>query len=69
MKSRGVSTGIHYPIALPNLTAYKHLDNADQDFTEATRTSQEILSLPMFPEMTDDQIEYVADAIREYFGA
>ena len=66
LKSRGISTGIHYPIALPRLTAYKHLDNPEQDFIEATGASQEILSLPMFPELKESEIEYIAKCINEF---
>ena len=51
MKSKGISTGIHYPIALPNLKAYLYLNHNGNDFPEATKASQEILSLPMFPEL------------------
>lgn len=66
LKSRGISTGIHYPIALPNLTAYQHLGHVEQDFQEASRASREILSLPMFPELTSDQIKYVCNSIKTF---
>ena len=62
----GINTGIHYPIALPYLNAYKHLGHTANDFPESLRASGEILSLPMFPELTKDQIEYVAEKIREF---
>ena len=68
LKSRGIGTGIHYPIALPNLKAYRYLGHSGYDFPEATRASQEILSLPMFPELTEEQVVYVRDAIREFHG-
>ncbi len=64
LKMQGINTGIHYPIALPFLNAYKHLGHGPNDFPEALRASGEILSLPMFAELTPEQIEYVADAIR-----
>jgi dTDP-4-amino-4,6-dideoxygalactose transaminase len=66
MKSKGISTGIHYPIALPNLKAYAYLGHREDDFPEATKVSQEILSLPMFAEMDESEIKYVCDAIREF---
>jgi dTDP-4-amino-4,6-dideoxygalactose transaminase len=59
----GISTGIHYPIALPYLNAYRYLGHTANDFPEALRASQEILSLPMFPELTKDQIAQVAEAV------
>lgn len=57
----GISTGIHYPIALPNLAAYKYLGFHPGDFPVAMKFSGEILSLPMFPELTQDQIHYVCE--------
>jgi dTDP-4-amino-4,6-dideoxygalactose transaminase len=63
LASNGVNTGIHYPIALPYLNAYKYLGHTADDFPEALRASGEILSLPMFPELTGDQVRHVADAV------
>jgi dTDP-4-amino-4,6-dideoxygalactose transaminase len=68
LKSRGVSTGIHYPIALPYLNAYRHMGHGEQDFRESLKASREILSLPMFPELTAGQVDYVVDAIRDFWG-
>jgi dTDP-4-amino-4,6-dideoxygalactose transaminase len=67
LRSCGIGTGIHYPIALPNLKAYEHLACKKDDFPEATRASEEILSLPMFPELNEDQIIHVRNAICEFF--
>ncbi|RPH48549.1 MAG: DegT/DnrJ/EryC1/StrS family aminotransferase [Desulfobacteraceae bacterium] len=66
LNSKGVSTGIHYPIALPNLLAYKYLGHSEKDFPEATKASQEIVSLPMFPELTESQIKYIAEQIKTF---
>jgi dTDP-4-amino-4,6-dideoxygalactose transaminase len=65
LQSRGVSTGIHYPIALPNLLAYAYLGHTEKDFPEATKASQEIVSLPMFPELSETQIQYVTESIKK----
>jgi len=67
LQSKGVSSGIHYPIALPNLKAYEYLHYTSHDFPEATIASQEIVSLPMFPELREDQIQYVAESIKLFF--
>ena len=64
LKSRGIETGIHYPIALPNLMAYRYLGHTPEDFPIATKYSKEIISLPMFPELTEDQLQYVCDQIK-----
>ncbi len=66
LKAHGIATGIHYPIALPQLTAYAYLKLRPQDFPEAIKVSNEILSLPMFPELTKEQIEYIAEKIFAY---
>jgi dTDP-4-amino-4,6-dideoxygalactose transaminase len=66
LKTKGISTGIHYPIALPNLRAYAYLSHKESDFPESTKASQEIVSLPMFPELGEAEIKYVADAVKEF---
>ena len=66
LKSKGIATGIHYPIALPNLKAYSYLTISRNDIPEATRASEEILSLPMYPELTEVQIRFIAQEIRNF---
>jgi len=66
LQSKGISTGIHYPIALPNLKAYQYLNHAGSDFPEATRASGEIVSLPMYPELEEQEIYMVAQAIKDF---
>jgi len=63
LKDHGINTGIHYPIALPYLNAYRYLGHNERDFPEALRASADILSLPMFPELTEEQVGYVAEII------
>jgi dTDP-4-amino-4,6-dideoxygalactose transaminase len=65
LSNHGIQT---YPIALPNLDAYKHLGYGEDAFPNATAVSQQILSLPMFPELTERQILYIADHIRGFMG-
>ena len=65
LKSKGIATAIHYPIALPNLKAYGYLKHNASDFPEATKASQEILSLPMYPELSENQIEFIVQAIKD----
>ncbi|TSA44573.1 MAG: DegT/DnrJ/EryC1/StrS family aminotransferase [Deltaproteobacteria bacterium] len=64
LKTVGIESGIHYPIALPNLRAYRHLGYKPDDFPVATACSREILSLPMFPELSDEQIQYVCHHLK-----
>jgi dTDP-4-amino-4,6-dideoxygalactose transaminase len=65
LKERGIHTGVHYPIALPNLLAYRYLEHRPEDFPVASRYASEILSLPMYPEMKDEQVRYVAQSLGE----
>jgi dTDP-4-amino-4,6-dideoxygalactose transaminase len=64
----GIETGIHYPIALPNLMAYRYLGHRRKDFPVATQYSQEILSLPMFPEISEEQLQYVCNQVKNVIG-
>jgi dTDP-4-amino-4,6-dideoxygalactose transaminase len=66
LADRGIETSIHYPAALPNLPAYKYLGHKPGDFPVASSLQDEILSLPMFPELTEESILYVSDAIKAF---
>ncbi len=63
----GIGTAIHYPTALPFLPAYRYLKHTENDFPVAARYQHQILSLPMFPELTHHQMEYVAEHIKKFF--
>ena len=63
----GISSGIHYPTALPFLSAYKYLAHEPSDFPVAHTYQSKILSLPMYPELTVDMIHYTVDAIIDYY--
>jgi dTDP-4-amino-4,6-dideoxygalactose transaminase len=67
LKEKGISTGIHYPIALPNLKAYQYLAHKPSDFPIASAYQHTLLSLPIFPEITNAQIEYVVKNISDFF--
>lgn len=67
LNSLDISTGVHYPITLPNLSAYKYLCSSPSDFPVASQLQNEILSLPMYPELKESQIRYVVDCIKEFF--
>lgn len=66
LQSHGISTGIHYPVALPNLRAYSYLEHSPGDFPEATRAAAEVLSLPMFAELTDEELGHVCNRLSEF---
>jgi len=62
---KGIATGIHYPIPLHLQEAYKHLGVGKGTFPVAEKAAAEILSLPMYPELTDDMVDEVVAAIRD----
>lgn len=65
MKRVGIETGIHYPIALPNQPAYGYLGYSKADFPMASAAQEEIMSLPMYPELTEWQIKYISACLIE----
>jgi len=64
----GISTVLNYPKALPFYPAYAYLGHQPADFPVAHANQSRILSLPIYPEMTDEMIGYVAGAIRGFYG-
>ncbi len=67
LKSRGISAGIHYPIPLHLQPAYRDLGHKEGDFPIAEECARQVLSLPMYPELTQAQMEEVARAIKEFW--
>ena len=62
--AQGVQTGIHYPTPVHLLPAFADLGHSAGQFPHSERAANEVLSLPMFPELTLDQCEVVAQALR-----
>jgi dTDP-4-amino-4,6-dideoxygalactose transaminase len=60
----GIQTGVHYPVPLHLQPAYRDLGYGVGDFPVAEAVAREVLSLPFFPEMTDQQLEEVTGALR-----
>ncbi len=69
LKSRGVFTGIHYPVPVHLQNAMGLLDYKAGDLPMTERVAGEILSLPMYAELTDEEIEYIADSIKDFYTA
>jgi len=63
-----ITTSLNYPKALPFYPAYAYLGHKSADFPVAYRNQSRILSLPIFPEMIDEMIEYVAHQTRRALG-
>jgi dTDP-4-amino-4,6-dideoxygalactose transaminase len=67
LKDKGIETVIHYPTILPSLPCYSYLGKTESDFPIANGMQSKILSLPLFPELTEEQINYVANCIKEFY--
>lgn len=66
LEAKGIGAIIHYPIPIHQQPAYAHLGYNKGDFPITEAYSEQILSLPMFPELTVDDIDYIVDAIKEF---
>ena len=69
LTEHGIQTGIHYPIPIHLQEAYRDLGLGPGAFPHAERLARETLSLPMYPELTEEQIRSVTDAVREFFAS
>ena len=63
-----IATGIHYPVPIHLTDAYRSLGYKAGDFPVAERCANEFVSLPMYPELTEEQIQYVASEIKNYLS-
>lgn len=59
LSKRGIEVGLHYPISLHLQEAYRYLSYGPGDFPEAEAAAESILSLPMYPHITEEQVDYV----------
>ena len=64
----GIETAIHYPTILPNLQAYSYLSLKSTDFPIANSYQSQILSLPMYPELTEKHIIYISGKVKEFYS-
>ncbi len=65
LTTHGVGTAVHYPLALHQQEGFCHLGYARGEFPVAERAAAEVLSLPMFPQMTESDIDHVTRSLRE----
>ena len=63
LNAKGIGTGIHYPVPLHLQKAYMYLQKPKGSFPESEKLANHVLSLPMFPNMTYEQIDYVCNQL------
>lgn len=67
LDAHGIGNAVHYPMPLHLQKCYASLGHQPGAFPEAERASREVLSLPMFAELTDEQLHRVAAAVKDFF--
>ena len=65
----GIATGIHYPIPVHLQKAYSFMGIKKGSFPKAEKVADEILSIPMYPELSEEQMEYISDTIKNFENA
>jgi dTDP-4-amino-4,6-dideoxygalactose transaminase len=67
LQEEGVATEIYYPVPLHLQECYAYLNHRRGDFPASERASEEVLALPIYPELKEDQQDYVVDRIRAFY--
>jgi dTDP-4-amino-4,6-dideoxygalactose transaminase len=67
LTSKGIATAVYYPLALHLQECFAYLGYKQGDFPEAEKASTEVLALPIYPELSDDQQEYIVASIKEFY--
>jgi dTDP-4-amino-4,6-dideoxygalactose transaminase len=67
LASKGIATAIYYPLALHLQKCFAYLGYKKGDFPESEKATAEVLALPVYPELSPDQQEYVVASIKEFF--
>ena len=67
LSARGIGTAIHYPVPIHLVRAFRDLGYKSGDFPVSESLSREILSIPMFPRLTDGEILRVVRTVKKYF--
>jgi len=68
LAERGIEVGLHYPISLHLQKAYQHLGYGKGDFPKSEAAAESILSLPMFPHLTEEQVDHVCRTLTAALG-
>ncbi|UCE40052.1 MAG: DegT/DnrJ/EryC1/StrS family aminotransferase [Candidatus Aminicenantes bacterium] len=67
LTSKGIATAVYYPLALHLQNCFAHLGYKEGDFPETEKATSEVLALPIYPELSNDQQEYIVASIKEFY--
>ena len=68
LQEQGIETLVHYPVPPPLQPALMRFVLPGQEFPAAVKASKEILSLPLYPELSDEEQQYTIQSVRNFFG-
>lgn len=68
LQAKGIATAIHYPLSVHLQEAYRYLGYKEGDFPNSELATRRILALPMYPEMKEEQINYIVENIRNFYA-
>ncbi len=68
LKNNLVGSAIHYPIALPDQQAFQYLGYQPGDFPDAEKMAAQVLSLPVFPELAQEQVEHITETVNKFYA-
>ncbi len=66
LAAAGIGSAVHYPLPIHHQEAYSHLGFPPEAFPHSVRAAREVLSLPLYPELSEDAVHYVCEAIRGF---
>ncbi|MEP7072380.1 MAG: DegT/DnrJ/EryC1/StrS family aminotransferase [Verrucomicrobiota bacterium] len=69
LEAKGISTGVHYPVPVHLQEAYAHLGHGTGSFPVAEQIARDFVSLPMYPELSGEQVDYVIESVQAVAGA
>ena len=68
LKNQGIGTAVYYPLSLHEQECFRPLGHKRGDFPESEKAADETLALPIYPELTDEQIDYVVGKVKEFLA-
>jgi len=69
LKKKGIASAIHYPIPAPLQKSFEHLGYSSADLPVSYEISQKTLSLPMFPELNEEEVNYIVEGVKGFLSA